>query len=120
MRGLNTERERKMLNFLYSYFRYFLAAEVLIASAQLDNLFKMENINIGGVDHGDKMIAATAILTGSLVLTADVRGFPWPFFHEIEYNPLLHKDQNNKTKCHVIGLLRPDFDLIKRHFEDRP
>lgn len=80
---------------------------------------KMENIQVNGVDHGDKFIAATAILSGSLILTADVRGFPWPFFHEIEYNPLIHI-VGKKTKSHMIGLLRPDFDLIKRRFEERP
>ncbi|HSW96246.1 MAG TPA: hypothetical protein VLF89_00315 [Candidatus Saccharimonadales bacterium] len=79
----------------------------------------MEYIQINGVDHGDKFIAATAILSGSLILTADVRGFPWPLFHEIEYNPLLHT-LGKKTKSHMIGLLQPDFALIKRHFAERP
>lgn len=104
---------------LSSTFRYFLSPEVLITAAQLDNLLKMEKIQVSRVDHGDKFIAATAILSGSLILTADVKGSPWPFFHEIEYNLLVHKI-DNKTKCHVIGLLRPDIDLIKHHFEARP
>lgn len=119
MRGQSSVNEKKRLSLLQAMFRYFLSPEVLFAAAQLDNLMKMENIQVNGVDHGDKFIAATAILSGSLILTADVRGFPWPFFHEIEYNPLIHKI-GNKTKSHMIGLLTPDFDLIKRRFEERP
>lgn len=120
LRGLSIEKEEKMLNLISSYFRYYVTSEVLVASAQLDNLMKMENINVGGVDHGDKIIGATAILTGSLILTADVRGFPWPYFHEVEYNPLYFQDHNKKTKCHMVGLLRPDFELIKKRFYERP
>src|SRR5436190_12815902 len=107
MRGLSKEKEKKMLSFLSPYFSYYLTREVLITTAQLDNLMKMENINVNSVDHGDKIIAATAILTGSLILTANTRDFPWPFFHEVEYNPLFYNDHNKKKKCHMISLLSP-------------
>jgi predicted nucleic acid-binding protein len=119
MRGQTTVNEKKRLDLLSSVFRYNLSSDIMITSAQLDNLMKMENIQVNGIDHGDKFIAATAILSGSLILTADVRGFPWPFFHELEYNPLIHKI-GNKTKSHMIGLLQPDFDLTKRRFGERP
>ena len=98
MRGLSIKNEKKMFEFISPYFRYFITDEVLITSAQLDNLMKMENINVNSVDHGDKIISATAILTGSLILTANVRDFPLPFFHEVEYKPLFYQDQKKKKK----------------------
>lgn len=120
MRGLSAENEKRMLEFISPYFRYFITDEVLVTSAQLDNLMKMEDIKVNSVDHGDKIISATAILTGSLILTANARDFPWPFFHEVEYNPLMYKDHNKKTRCHMLSLLTPDFVLIKKRFKERP
>jgi len=120
LRGLSIEREQKIIKLLSSYYRYYVTSEILIVSAQLDNLMKMEKIEVNKIDHGDKIIATTAILTGSLLLTANVRDFPWPFFHEVEYRPIFYQDGDKKTKCHAVSLLRPDFDLIKRHFEERP
>lgn len=120
LKGLSKKREEEVTNFLTPYFRYFVSDEVLIASAQLDNLFKTQNINVNSVYHGDKMIAATAILTGSLILTANVRDFPWPFFHETECKSLYFTGKNKHTQCHLVSLLRPDFELIKKSFEARP
>src|ERR1035437_9703250 len=46
LRGNSKEKEKKMLNLLSSYFRYYLTDNVLIAAAQLDNIMKMENIKV--------------------------------------------------------------------------
>lgn len=119
LRGLKAENEAKVVKLLSEIFRYNITDEVLIASARLDNVFKMEHIEINSIDHGDKIISATAILTGSLILTANVRDFPWPYFHEIETKPIFYQS-GHKTKCHVLALITPDFDHILRRFNERP
>lgn len=120
LRGNKQEKEKRMLELLNPYFRYFLTVEVLIAAAQLDNIMKLEEIEVNRVDHGDKFIAATAILTGSIIMTANVRDFPWPLFHEVESKPIIFQDKSKKSKCYMIALIRPDFDLIKLRFKERP
>ncbi len=119
LRGTSIQKETDLLDLLNPYFRYFLNNKVIIAAAQLDNIMKIEKIDVNSVDHGDKFIAATAILTGSLILTANARDFPWPLFHEVESSPITFQEKK-KTKCHVVALIRPDFDLISMRFKERP
>ncbi|HMS22688.1 MAG TPA: hypothetical protein PKA38_02880 [Candidatus Levybacteria bacterium] len=109
-----------MLELLNPYFRYFLSVEVLVAAAQLDNIMKLENVDVNSIDHGDKFICATAILTGSLILTADAKGFHWPFFQEVEREIITFTAKNKKTKCYVLSLLRADHTIITQRFNERP
>lgn len=120
LRGTTESKENEMLDILNPYFRYFLSENVILAAAQLDNIMKAEKIEVNSVDHGDKFIAATAILTGSLIMTANARDFPWPIFHEAESRAITFQDRNKKTRCHMISLIRPDFDLINLRFKERP
>lgn len=119
LRGTSAQKEADLIELLNPYLRYFLTDRVIITAAQLDNIMKIEKIDVNSVDHGDKFIAATAILTGSLILTANARDFPWPLFHEVESKPITFKEKK-KTKCHVVALMRPDFDLISMRFNERP
>lgn len=120
LRGSTESKEHKMLGILNPYFRYFLSENVILAAARLDNIMKAEKIEVNTVDHGDKFIAATAILTGSLIMTANTRDFPWPLFHEAESEPIIFQDKSKKSKCYMISLIRPDFDLINLRFKERP
>jgi len=119
LRGNSKEKEEKMLKHLDAFFRYFLTNSVLIAAAQLDNILKMENIQANSMDHGDKLIAATSILTGSLILTNNSRDFPWPLFHEAETKYINYKE-GNKQKILVLALSRPDINYIGVKFTERP
>lgn len=120
LRGSTEKKENEMLDILNPYFRYFLSENVILAAAHLDNIMKAEKIEVNSVDHGDKFIAATAILTGSLIMTANARDFPWPLFHEVESEPIIFQDKSKKSKCYMISLIRPDFDLINLRFKERP
>lgn len=120
LRGNTEKKEKEMLEILNPYFRYFLSENVILSAARLDNIMKAEKIEVNSVDHGDKFIAATAILTGSLILTTNARDFPWPLFHEAESKPLIFQNKNKKTKCYMTSLIRPDFDLINLRFKERP
>lgn len=120
LRGNRQEKEKRMLELLSPYFRYYLTSNVMVAAAQLDNVMKTENIDVNSVDHGDKFICATAILTGSLILTADAKGFHWPFFQEVERKIITYTDKCHKTKCNALALLRPDNILISQRFSERP
>lgn len=120
LRGNTQKKEQEMLQLLSPYFKYYLSENVILAAAQLDNIMKIEKIDANSVDHGDKFIAATAILTGSLIMTANARDFPWPLFHEVETKPIIFKSKKKSSKCYMLALISPDFDLIDRHFKERP
>lgn len=120
LRGNKQEKEKRMIDLLNPYFRYFLTDTLLVTAAQLDNIMKLENIDINSVDHGDKFISATAILTGSLILTADAKGFHWPFFQEVERKIIYFTAKNKKTKCYILALLKPDNTIINQRFSERP
>ena len=119
LRGNKKDKEKRMLELLNPFFRYYLTVEVLVAAAQLDNIMKTQNIDINSVDHADKLIASTAILTGSLILTADAKGFHWPFFQEAE-RKVITFEKNHKTKCYVLALLKADNAVITQSFNQRP
>lgn len=119
LRGNLKAKEAKMLESLADFFSYYLTTNVMIAAAQLDNLMKIDEINVNSVDYGDKLIAATAILTGSLILTNNSRDFPWPFFHEVEPKSIFYKE-GEKQKCLCLALLQPDIQHINLRFNERP
>ena len=120
LRGTTEKKETEMLNILNPYFRYYLSENVILAAAQLDNIMKAEKIDANSIDHGDKFIAATAILTGSLIMTANARDFPWPLFHEAESKPIVFQYKSKKTRCYMVSLIRPDYDLVNLRFTERP
>ncbi|MBU3978559.1 hypothetical protein KJ980_03210 [Patescibacteria group bacterium] len=120
LRGATVQKEEAMLKILNSHFKYFLKGDVIIAAARLDNIMKLEKIEINSVDHGDKFIASTAILTGSLILTANARDFPWPLFQHVENKHILYTDKNKATTCFMVSLMRPDYKLINLRFKERP
>lgn len=67
----------------------------------------------------DKVITATSILSGSLVLTADVNDFPRPFFSEAE-EKLIEYRKKNKTNMISLQILRPNIVYINQRFSERP
>ncbi len=80
----------------------------------------MEGIEPKQIEHGDKFIAATSILTGSLILTANSRDFPSPYFQEAERKPLIYKEKRGKSKCILTTILIPDIIMVNQRFTDRP
>jgi predicted nucleic acid-binding protein len=106
--------------------RYFVGDRVLISSAQLSSLFKQvqidnfEKIKIQS-DHislADKIIGATAILSGSLILTANIQDFPNPYFFPVEEKQVIYK-RKNKSNMLYLQILSPNTQLILKLFKRR-
>ena len=120
LKGANIKNESEMLALLNAFQRYFLTDNVLIASARLETIYKIEGIEQKQIEDGDKFIAATAILTGSLILTANARDFPSPYFQELERKPLIYSDKKRRSKCILVSLLAPDISMVNQRFSQRP
>ncbi len=121
--GTTAKQEEDGLNILNNFTKYVVELRVLVAASQLSTLYyhqcKLEGRTSHDISVQDKIIASTAILTGSLILTANINDFPRPFFHEAEEKPLFYKD-GNKTKMLVLQLLRPNQVVIQQRFQERP
>jgi len=118
LRGAAKQKEGELIRLLALFTRYDLSSNVMVASAQLDSIMKMEQITVEGIDHGDKFIAATAILTNSLIMTANYRDFPLPFFQEVERRLLTYMEKG-RPKSICVLLLQPDLELVKLRFNTR-
>lgn len=122
--GTTIKQEQEGLNLLEKFVRYTVDIQVILAASQLSTLYfhqrKLEDREVDReISPQDKFIAATAILTNSLIITANINDFPRPFFQEAEEKPLLYKD-NNKIRMLVVQLLRPNQTVTQQRFQERP
>ncbi len=117
--GTTISQEIEIIETLKLFPNYQITNDVLIASSRLSTLYKNEGVPISQVEIPDKIIASTAILNNSLVLTANVNDFPRPFFAEAEIRHVLFR-KNSKDHLLSVMLLRPDLAVILDRFSKRP
>lgn len=121
--GTTVKQEQQSIELLDKFNRYFVEITVLIAASRLSTLYyhqcKLEGRTSHDISFEDKIIASTAILTGSLILTANINDFPRPFFQEAEEKAIFYRDRNI-TKMLILQLLRPNQTIILQRFQERP
>lgn len=124
--NLSKKKEEEGRNTLLLFKRYPVENKVLVASAQLPSLFNQvqidnfEKIKIQ-TDHislADRIIGATAVLTGSLILSTNIQDFPNPYFLPVEENQLIYK-KKDKMSMLYLQLLSPNTKLIMNLFNKR-
>jgi len=119
LQGAPEQKEQKLLNALSIFTTFQISTSVLIAASRLKTLYDMEKIPQLQIQDGDKIIAATAILTGSFILTANVNDYPRPFFVEMERKNILYRYKNTDRMIPSY-ILSPDFPVIEKRFANRP
>lgn len=117
--GATVKQERARFQTLSLFKRYKISEQVLVGAAQLATLYQRENILTQNISTADMIIAATAILTGSLVMTANVNDFPRPFFREAEER-LINYRYKNRPRMIPVCLLSPNIPVISKRFGERP
>lgn len=121
--GATIKQEKNAVDLLDKFTRYLVDLRVLVAASQLSTLYfhqcRSEERSVQDISLQDKVIASTAILTGSLILTANINDFPRPFFQEAEEKPIFYKHRN-KMQMLVLQLLRPNQVVIQQRFQERP
>lgn len=119
LRGIKVAKEKQILEIIKKFPSYAITNQVLLFAAQLDSLYKSEQINVSSPGIiGDELIAATAILSDAYILTANMRDFPQPYFKEIS-REYINFTVSNYIKTIVVGLLQPDTHLIKARYSQR-
>ncbi|MBI5619884.1 hypothetical protein HY950_02905 [Candidatus Gottesmanbacteria bacterium] len=119
IQGVSVSKEQQLLQTLEGVKRYTIDQNVLIAAARMRTLCNMENIAREQISDGDRIIAATSVLTGSFILTENLNDFPRPFFVEMERKNIIY-DYKNVQRMIPVYLLTPDLLIINFRFQNRP
>ena len=117
--GATIEKENLAIETLNLFNRYDVSIETWIAASHLLTLYSDKKIPNEQISPGDSIIAATAILTGSLILTGNADDFPRPFFDAGEKRNFIYKNKKSKEVLQVIYLMVPDYEVITKLFDGR-
>lgn len=74
----------------------------------------------GEVEDGDKIIAASALLSNSVILTANAVDFPAPFFKEVERQYITFAMKRERTRTIVVYLLQPQIEITEQRITEIP
>ncbi|MFZ2153549.1 MAG: hypothetical protein WAV41_05890 [Microgenomates group bacterium] len=118
IRGARLKTETDLSNTFNIFKKYSVSIEVLYAAARLETLYRMENIQCDKISDGDKIIAATSILTNSTILTTNGRDFPWPYYQETDRDPVIFSEKNI-SKSILVSSFVPDQTYIFKRFSER-
>ena len=116
LHGLWGKRAINAAALLKKYERKVVSDKVLIFASLLGGLYFDEKYD--GIDAGDKIIAATAILENGFVLTENHKDFPHPFFKTKQSIPLTYFTAGRYRKTIDLAIYEPDRILIERRIEE--
>jgi predicted nucleic acid-binding protein len=116
--GTSLNLEKRGTEVLSWFTQLDVSKDVLLLSSQLFTLYNDQKISKEQISYADRIIAATCVLTNSLLLTGDVNDFPRPFFTEVYEEKIFYK-QKNKTCLQVVQLLQPNHEFILQKLSER-
>lgn len=112
------KKEQEMVSVLANISRIYVKKKILVAAAHLGSFYKEHNLPPEQFSPGDKIIASSAILTNSIIYTANARDFPTPFFKEIERKMIDYQNKEYPV-CLPTYFLEPQLDYINKYHEKR-
>jgi predicted nucleic acid-binding protein len=111
-------KEKELIGKLNGLNTYRVTSEVLIAAAHIGSLYKDDGVQLNQISSGDKIIAATAILTNSLIYTTNARDFPIPFFKEVVRYPIEYISKKQPVHMYT-SFLEPDLEFTDKCHSSR-
>lgn len=116
--GISLKNEQERMQALTGLKTFYCRKKVLVAAAHLGCLYKAENISPQQISVGDKILGATAVMTGSLIYTTNGRDFPLPFFKPVEMNTLTYTKNNGQVSSIIEYYMEPQVEtIVARHNE---
>ncbi len=120
LKGANKRTKEKVVKLLRQFTKFELPENVLQTAAELESVYKIDEIQPKEIDDADKIIGATALLSYGLILTANARDFPAPYFKEIERKFITFEEKRERTKTIVVYILRPEAAIIEQRIQEIP
>lgn len=117
LHGLWGIKAKQATDILRKYEKKVISDNVLIVASLLGGLYHDERVD--GIDSGDKIIAATAILENGFVLTENHKDYPHPFFLTERSIALPYITGGKYTKTIDLALYIPNIKLISRRIKEK-
>lgn len=109
--GYSVKQEKEVFDVLARFPKQAVSEEILVTAGRLQNIYRTYGIEDTRISLADRIIASTAYVTGSDLITADVNDFPRPVFKE-KHEELFYYRRRNKTNIQVVQVLSPNIDLM--------
>lgn len=107
----------KAYKHISQFVKIIVAENVLLLAAKIGGLYYEEGFR--DIEICDKIIAATAILEKSLVLTRNHKHFPPPFFEPFEWIQVKYKMSGKYRHTDDVCIYKPRYELIIRRIEEK-
>lgn len=117
--GIPENKFDMMYGLTIGFKKYDVTDKVLFMASHLGAFYKNLGIHPAQISMADKIIAATSILTGSMIFTADIEDFPTELFREVERIPIRYENKKGKSCSILYYLITPDYDSFDFHFNSR-
>lgn len=111
--GAYPKKEKIIIESLKNFYNIPVTVRQIIGSGKLGSIYHVFNIS-QNISLTDKIIAATSIITNSLIVTANINDYPQPFFEPLKSSYVKKGKQTIK-----ICLLKPDYRSIRNAFDNR-
>ena len=115
--GCNSQQESASLKVIEQFEKYSIDRDVLTVAAKLQNIYRSLKVEFSQIGLADRIIAATVIVMGTDILTANVNDFPRPLFREKHEELFLFK-RGYKTCLQVVQILSPNWELVESYLTD--
>lgn len=117
LQGLWGKKSLDASTLLRSYEAKIVSNRVLILASMLGALY--HDARCDGIEMGDKIIAATAILETGFVFTENHKDYPNPFFKTEKSVPLTYLTAGKYNKTIDLAIYKPDILLIGRRIKEK-
>lgn len=116
--GAFLNKEAQVIELLDQFYTFPITQRIVKGAGKLGSVYKQEFPSEKGISMGDKIIAATSVIYGCPVMTANAKDFPQPFFHVKNFANITYYKES-KGKMIYIALLFPNYEYIKHTFNMR-
>lgn len=95
--------------------------DILRCAGRLGSFYKEQGINDTQISAMDKIIGATAVLTGSIIYTIDMRDYPAPFFVELTQirKTIEYKNKDDLPVFLTTYFMSPVSEVIDKYYNQR-
>ena len=116
--GAHLDKETKVIDLLDKYHSFAISKRIITGAGKIGSVYKQEFPTEKTVSLGDKILAATSIIYGAPLVTANVKDFPHPFFKTLKDKNIIYM-KDNKRRMINIALLFPNYEYLTYAFNTR-
>lgn len=110
-------KEKRVLDKLKLFTQLEVSNKVLTVAAWLADLYRNDKVPDSQISDCDKIIAATAFLTKSVIITTDAHDYPRPFFKEKDKRIIQYLSEDGKDGFIIMYIFEPDFKVTNLKFK---